>query len=153
MKRLISVLCVLSAFLTLCPFHALASDDSHSDENIILFNDGSYIVVELSENLVRATNTKTQTKTSKYYNSNDVLQWTVVLTGTFTYNGTTSSCTASNCSITISNDNWYTISKASGKSGNTATADVTMGYKLLGITTTKKTLNMTLTCDKDGNFS
>lgn len=40
-----------------------------------------------------------------------------------------------------------------GKSGNTATADLVMGRKFLGITVQKETLNMTLTCDANGNLS
>ena len=80
-------------------------------------------------------------------------QWRAVLTGRFTYDGNTATCTSSSCSVTVVNDAWYVVSKSTSKSGNSALGDLTMGRKFLGITIEKKTINMKLTCDKNGTLS
>ena len=87
------------------------------------------------------------------YNSADELLWKAVLTGTFTYNGTSATCTASSCNVIIYDSDWHEISKSATKSSNTASASVTMGRKFLGITIDKETFYLSLSCDKNGVLS
>ena len=108
------------------------------------------MVQELFVVQTRASGTKTGSKSDTYYANDGSAVWKVTLTGTFSYTGTSATCTSSNASVTIYNSNWYTISRSANKSGNVATSSVTMGYKTLAITTSRETSNLTLTCDKNG---
>ena len=105
------------------------------------------------ESASRSSGTKSGRATYNYYDSNGARGWTAVLNGTFTYTGSSATCTASNCNITIYDSAWYTVSKSASKSGNSATAAVTMGKKLLGVTVTRVPVDLILTCDANGNLS
>ena len=153
MKKLTKlIVCVLLLAFVL-PNVAQATAVKEQTQQIICFEDGSYITVEISEIETRANSTKSGKKTYVYNSSSGDEQWRAVLSGTFTYTGTTATCTASSGSVTIANDAWYTVSKTSSKSGASAILDLTMGRKFLGITVEKKAINMKLTCDKNGNLS
>lgn len=150
MKRLFC--CVLSLLLIIgmLPYHANAAGNNIET---IYFQDGSYLVTEIITNGSRASGNVTGSKPSAYYDSEGVIQWRVTLTGSFTYNGSSATCTSSSANVTIYDSTWYTISKTTGKSGNTATASVTMGKKAVGVTVAKVPISMTLECDADGNLS
>lgn len=147
MKRLFSLI------LTICLIASLPIYSSPAEEEVIYFDDGSYIVITVESISTRASGTKSGSKTLKYTGSDGELEWKAVLSGTFTYNGTSATCTSSSCNVTIYASNWYEVSKTVTKSGNTASASVTMGRKVLGITVEKETYPLSLSCDKDGNLS
>lgn len=149
-KQLTGLLVLLLAFAF--PVSAMAAPTQAAPE-VIYFEDGSYITVSLSEAQTRASGTKSGNKTYRYYDSNDVELWRAVLTGTFTYTGSSATCTASSCNVTISNSAWYVVSKTATKSGNKALADLTMGKKVLGITISKKSVSMQLACSANGTLS
>ena len=153
MKRRLILIVLILFFITTLPINAFAKVCVSETENIIYFDNGSYITIEIVSTNTRATSTKTGTKIYTYRNSDGVEQWKATLSGTFTYNGTTSSCTASSCSVSIAKTNWYVVSKSASKSGNSATAALTMGRKLLGVTVEKTDATIRLTCDKNGNLS
>ena len=114
--------------------------------------DGDYIVATLIPAVSRATQVKG--KEYVYYSSADVAEWVMTLTGTFTYDGRTSTCTSSRCTVTIYDDSgWELISKSASKSGNTVYAEATFGKIIGGITVSRPSYEITLTCDKDGNMS
>lgn len=121
--------------------------------DVYYFDDGSYITVHLEESTFRAGGVKTGNKTYTYWDSNGTAEWKAVLTGTFSYTGSSATCTTCTCSVTIYDSAWYQVSKTTGKSGATATANVTMGYKFLGVTTKTVPVTITLTCDPNGNLS
>lgn len=150
-KRIISALLVLVLVLSFIPC-AFATERVNETE-VIYFEDGSYITFTIEEIGTRASGTKTGTKACTYTDSDGDVNWQAVLTGTFSYTGTSATCTASSCSITIYNDAWYTVSKSATRSGNTASAAITMGRKVLGITVTKKDYQWSLSCDNNGNLS
>lgn len=135
------------------PVHA-AEEEITTSTVVEYFDDGSYIVTTITEevNNTRAT-TKTGSKTSTYKNSDGEIQWTYKVTGTFSYTGSSSTCTAVSDSYSISNNNWHMSSHSCSKSGNTANGTVTMKYKVLGITTDTVTRNVTLTCSATGVLS
>lgn len=153
MKRTISLLLILVAVLSFLPLGTANAEQNSEQKEIIPLEDGAYIEVTIESVATIASGTVTKNKNYTYYTSDGSVEWKITLTGTFIYNGTTSTCTASSCSVTIYNSNWYAVSKSTTKSGNTAYATVTMGLRYLGITVTKQTYNITLTCDKDGNVS
>ena len=151
MKRIVSLSIALIMMASLVSVTCFAASDSET--KVTYFEDGSYLVETIEESRTRASGTKTGTKTQTYYGSDGESAWKAVLTGTFTYTGSSATCTASSVSVTIYDTSWYTISKSASRSGNTASATVTMGCKLLGVTIDKVTTTPTLTCDKDGNLS
>lgn len=115
--------------------------------------DGGYIITTTQETETRATNSKTGTRVKSRYTSNDVLEWQIILRGVFTYTGTTSTCTASSIAVNIYDSNYVKKSSSSSKSGNTAKGSATISKKVLGVTVSTNTYNLTLSCDKDGNLS
>jgi len=146
MKRFsIFILAILITMGTF-PFDVAAAKKDSDTSEIIMLADGDYIVVTLIPAVSRATQVKG--KEYVYYNSADVAEWVMTLTGTFTYDGRTSSCTSSRCTVTIYDDSgWELVSKSATKSGNTAYGRaVFSGPNGLSVP-----VNLTLTCDKDGN--
>ena len=125
----------------------------YTDTETIYLEDGSYIDIEIVVRESRALNTKNASKTYNYRSASGDLQWSGKVTGTFEYNGTTSTCTSSICTVTITNTSWYTMSKSANKSGNRAYGYLTMGRDMLGVRVQTENLTMTLTCDKDGKLS
>lgn len=152
-KRFWAILLLLAFAFSLFPVQALGIEQFTVSKEVIWLEGGESLTITISESTSRASGTKTGAAEYLYSGSDGVAKWKAVLTGTFTYNGTTSTCTASSCSVTIYDTSWYNISKSASKSGNTATATVTMGLKVLGVTVSKPTYDLTLTCDKDGNLS
>lgn len=126
---------------------------STSDLDIIYLEDGGYIMVELNTNSNTARTTISKSKVVTRYSGDDEMQWQIRLSGSFTYNGSSAGCSSCNCTVTIYNNIWYTESKTSWANGNTANATVVMARELLGVTVKRETVDLTLTCDKNGNFS
>ena len=152
MRRMIALLISLAVYIA--PLFVAANAVEASDEVCVwYFDDGSYITETFSIIRSRASGSITGTKTRNYYDSEGTLDWKVDLTGSFTYTGTSATCTSSTCNVTIYGSSWYTVSKSSGKSGNTATASATMGEKLLGVTVRQVPVSLSISCDKDGNLS
>ena len=152
MKKYICFMLIAAIFMLSMPTCAFAQDMPKQSE-IIPLEDGSYILVELSEgsNVTRATTTRSKTYTR--YNGADEIQWRASLSGTFTYDGRTADCTSCNCSVVIYNDIWYEISRTSWADENIAKATLEMGEKFLGVTVNRETHNISLVCDRYGNVS
>ena len=150
------ILCTMFAFFVivcLSPCAAFAAETVAVNEDVVYFEDGSYIVTIAEEIVSRASGIKTQTKSRTYYDSNDVAEWKITLTGIFSYNGSSATCTESTCSVDVYASNWYLISKTAEKSSNIASCTVTLGKTFLGITISKPVHTLTIVCDKDGNFT
>jgi hypothetical protein len=75
------------------------------------------------------------------------------LTGTYTYNGVTSSCINAVTNVTFYKPNWVVVSENTSHSGNTASTNVVLGYNVLGTVVPFANVNLSLSCDKDGNLS
>lgn len=150
MKRIVS--CLLMAIFMLNVMSQIGNAEENTAE-IIVFEDGSYLTIEIIHDIIRASGNKTANKVHTYYDSANSAQWKTVLTGSFSYTGSSSSCTASSVSTTIYDSSWYVISERASKSGNTATASVTMGDKLAGVTVTRIPVHLSLSCDANGNLS
>lgn len=122
------------------------------------FDDGSYIVTTITEepavSFARAGNTKTGSKTSKYYSSSGTAMWYVTVNGTFSYNGSTATCTNASVTAGSYSASWKINSKSSKHSGSSAsgTAKATM-YDTYGNYVKSATKTVTLTCSKTGTLS
>lgn len=152
MRRCISLFLLAALLLTTFSIHGFASEimEEHVVER---FEDGSYMTEWITVSQTRASGTKTGTKDKVYYNENGEAEWKVAISGTFSYTGSSATCTSASSSVTIYNSDWYTISKSASKSGNTATANVTMGEKLLGVKVDEVSTSVSLKCDANGNLS
>lgn len=150
MKRFSCTILIAIVIISLLSVHVNATETS---ENIFYMDDGSYIIAYTEELGTRASTSKTGKRIFEYYNNNDEMQWKATLTAKYLYTGTTATCTSSQCDVTVYNSDWYVVDKSSGMLGGKATADITMGRKVLGVTVEKKNVSMSLTCDANGNLS
>ena len=148
MKKIISVILAAVLFCNFYPMYGQAAE-----KDTIYFADGSYATVEIVNVESRTSGSKTGRKTYTYYNSDSVAQWKVSLTASFTYNGSSATCTDSDISVVLYNSNCYVISRSSGKENNIARGYATIGRRLLGVTVDEKSTSLTLTCDANGNLS
>lgn len=115
--------------------------------------DGGYIITTTEELGTRATKTKIGSRTQSKYDSNNTLEWQIVLRGEFTYTGSTASCTAVTIAVNIYNTTYSKVSSSSSRSGNTAYGTAVIAKKALGITISTDTYNLSLSCDANGNFT
>lgn len=150
MRRLFSLFLSVVLLLSMAGT-VFASENSTSE--IIYLENGSYLVIETVQSMSRSANTTSGFTRITHISESGETRWRAILTGTFTYDGTTATCTESSVTTYVYADNWYEISKTAGKSGNTATGSVTMGRTVLGITVAQETYNMTLTCSPNGTLS
>ena len=151
--RLISFFLLLS--LLVSSIYAFEDQDrTVISVTTILHEDGSRdIITILAYDTGRTTNTITGSVIRDNYSSENELVWRVKLTGTFTYDGTTSSCTDAYTTITFYKSGWSVLAENTGHTGCTASTNVMLGKNVLGVVLHAATVNLTLTCDKDGNLS
>ncbi|MDR0519773.1 MAG: hypothetical protein LBG82_06960 [Clostridiales Family XIII bacterium] len=162
MKKILSVIFIVLAMCSM-PIAALADGSenyavpSGKITNVVYQNDGSYFVTTIAETkspaLRASTTTKTSSKITTYYGSSGNTLWYVKVTGTFSYNGSTSSCTASTVTAAAPASNWSISSTSASKSGNQATASATANrYNGLTVVQTVSR-TVTLTCSSNGTLS
>lgn len=95
-----------------------------------------------------STRTITKTKTATMKAADGTALWSVSITGTFTYDGTTSKCiSCSHTAMTYVNS-WRITSVTSHKSNNSATAIAIAMHE-----TKQYSQAVTITCDKNGTIS
>lgn len=150
MKRLLSFLLILTMLLCVFPVHGSAVEKKLET---VYFDDGSYMTVEIITRGTRASGSTSGSKPYTYYDSTGSAQWKATISGSFTYNGSSATCTSSSVDVTIYDSAWYTISKSASKSGNAASASVTMGEKRGGVTVNRVPVSLSLSCDRTGNLS
>ena len=142
MKKLILSVCLIIGIASITTLPIQAEEYSYEE---------SIEVIE--ESITRTTSTKIAKKTGSYKNSSGTVLWSVTVTGTFSYNGSTSSCTKSVVSTHINNSRWSISKSSSSKSGNKATATAIAKCTSDGAVVSTVSKTVTLTCDKDGNLS
>jgi len=163
MKKIISIVLCMFLFVWLMSYGFAASADTGDEgENLLLIGetaiqeeDGSEILIQVYEEptLLRAGGSKSGQKSYTAKNSSGQVQWKFTVKGSFTYTGSSATCTSSSYTSSISNSEWSLKSASASKSGNKATATGTYIRKLLGITVDTKTVAPSLSCDKNGNLS
>lgn len=160
MKKIISIILVGILFCSLFSISTFAESpfndpDSGTIVEIEYLDNGDYIVTYLDDGEIYDDGSKatvTKTKTKKYLNSSGDTMWAVRVQGTFTYNGTSATCTKASHKATSYASSWTIISASHSKSGNHATATATARHTL---TTGYQdyTRSVTLTCSPTGVFS
>lgn len=151
MKRLFVLLTAFILVLSLFPVQAICASQPAEILEVIRYEDGSYLEITLESVQTRASSSVTKTKTYTYRDDENNAIWKASLTASFTYTGSSATCTSSSCTTTVYDSDWYLVSKSADRSGNTATADVTFGRKVLGVTVKKVSYTITMTCDANGN--
>lgn len=153
MKRFIRILSFLLVISLFVPGNAYAASKGYENCEIVYYDDGSYMVIETTYIDTRATSTRVGYRTYTWYSAFNNEEWIATLSATFEYDKTTAVCLSSNCDVEIIDTNWRLESKSASKSGATATAQVTMQHKLLGITINTETIDLSLTCSPNGDFT
>lgn len=151
-KKMVSMALACLMVICLLPLQAGAAE---SVEKVTRYEDGSYtvITVQTESAVTRATNYRNGSKDFRHYDSGNTLRWKATLTATFSYNGSSATCTAVNSfNVTIYNSDWSVGSKSTSRSGNTAYGYLTMNRKIVG-GTQGVPVTVTLSCDKNGNLS
>ncbi len=152
-------LCIMVAVILLLstPNTSLAFDNNSNTKGmttIEYLENGDYIettIVIIDTQPTRGT--ITGTKTSTYKNSSNEALWSVSVTGTFVYSG--SSCTCANAtgeSHSYSSD-WTVSYPSIIRSGNTATSTATGKKYLYGVVVQTRILSVTLSCSNTGVLS
>ena len=157
MKKLLSVfLAVIIIFSTLTVSVFASDDEIVISETTEQFEDGSYLIVTLTEEKssnLRATSTKTGSKTFTLYNSNDEKLLVMKLTATFSYTGSSATCTNVAPTFTVYNSNWRVTKSTGTKSGNKGIGDFTAKQYVLNVPINTKDVTITITCSNTGVLS
>lgn len=151
MKRMTTVLLAMLMLVVMCPTNAFAGEVA-TDQYVEYFEDGSYIVTELKTSGISTftASTKNYSKSASYYNSDNEKEWTVTLSGTFSYTGSSATCTKATKSYKIYDDHWKVTSSSASKSGNKATGNFTVKRYLAGIPIRTVNKTLTITCSNSG---
>lgn len=151
MRRILSAILIL--FLVPSLFlNVLAANDT-AEADILYLEDGSYICIEIFSADLRVAERKIGHKTYTFYNEDSEEQWSATLTGSFTYTGTSVTCTSASCSVKITETVWSVESKSTERNGNAAIAKLIMKQSKLGASAIYDDITIKLTCDKNGNLS
>lgn len=166
MKRVMSTVFILLLIVLPLSLSVSASGNGSEeqilgDHEVVYFEDGSYAIVTISEDPVlsdsqsstKAAQTKSGSKSISFYSSNNVIQWTVTVSGTFSYDGSSATCTASSVSSVIYVNDWKVTSAVASKSGNKAIGDFTVKRYVLLIPVQTETVKLTLACSASGALS
>ena len=146
MKRVVSVLMLVFFLFSALPMAGAA--EAVSEERIEL-GDGYYLIAETFQSGTRASKSVSGSKPYTCYDSAGTALWKVTLDGTFTYTGSSATCTASSISTTIYDSSWSTGSKSASKSGNKATGSATMKKS----TVKSVPVSLSLSCSASGSLS
>lgn len=154
MKRAFLVLLILTMICcsVLCT-PVSASTLTESKTTIEYLENGDYIETIITWETSPTRASKKASKTANYKGSGDTTLWSITVTGTFTYNGSTSSCTACSHSSQSYNSLWTINSVSSSRSGNTATATGTATLQLPLVAPKTYSMSVKLTCSANGTLS
>lgn len=154
MKRLLSFVLTISILSLCCCGYCFAYSYNPKETSVVYFEDGSYMVIEVTvNNISRITNSTSGQKCLSYYSESDVIQWSATIRGTFSYNGSSATCTNADIVYTVHDSSWKITSATSSESGNKAIGDITAKSYVLGIPVQTVNRTVTLTCSASGVLS
>lgn len=151
MKKIVSILLSLVTLLSVS-LTALAADTPQimTNREVITFDNGDYATIEtIIDDVSVMSNeraSRSSSKTYTYRNSAGSTLWSFTLKASFSYNGS-SSVTRASTSYSISNSSWSCDDHYATESGNTA-----YGYGSFSSSIQSKDVELSLTCDKNGNI-
>lgn len=151
MKKIILFLLTMIMMLSIVP---IASATQESSNYIEYLDDGSYLVVSIeSGGISRITNTKTAKKTITHKESDGEILWSATLKGSFSYDGSSATCTSSNITYSVTNNAWKITSATATESENKSLGNIIAKKYTLGIPfkTIEKTI--TIACSANGTIS
>ena len=153
MKKILTI--IFTLLLGLTPINTFALENNVESRTIEYLGDGIYVetTIESPSISTYATNTVTKTKTNKYKDSSGAILYTVSITGTFKYTGTSSTCTNATVQATAPASRWEVFSKSASKSGNKATGKATVKQYYDGTVIQTQYPSVTLTCSSTGVLS
>lgn len=124
------------------------SDQIIISQTVVNLGNGCYFVETISvPSIQTCSNTKTGTKTATYVLSGTAI-YSISVTGTFTYDGSTSKATSASGSIAAHVDG---VTLNSGNAYTSGTSAIAVGSVKYNGATLQKTVR--LTCDKNGTLS
>ena len=141
------------------PVFADGKTEFHAEDGytVVNYTNGSCTVItpvtDADSDVDPQRGTITRSKSAYHYESNGSLAWGFTLTATFSYNGSSASCTQASYSKSINNSSWSFSNGSATRSGHTATGRGAFTKKILGITIQTIPVTLTLTCDPNGNVS
>ena len=151
MKRFSAMLVCLILMINMMAIPGFATEVPNTiiiSQTITRISDDSYYIETISVPTTQLyDNTKIGTKTAAFVVSGTTI-FSISVTGTFSYDGTSSEATSASGSITAYVDGVTLKSRSAYTSGASAIATGSVTY--VGITLQK---TVTLTCDKNGNLS
>lgn len=152
MKKILLSFLVLG--MTIMPINASALEENKV-VTIEYLDDGTIVETILEETpiLLYTEGTKSGKKTRNYKNAAGKILYSVIVKGTFKYNGNTSSCKSAEVVATVSVADWKVVSKSASKSGNKAIGKATMKHYYNGAAIQTTYPSVTLSCDKNGKLS
>ncbi|WP_095175886.1 MULTISPECIES: hypothetical protein [Blautia] len=156
MSKIKKVLGIMLGVMLLCSQALLVSAapvDTVNVERQYLEN-GDYIETVISEYPIAsyASNSKSGSKTSTYYNSDDVALWYVKVTGSFTYTGSSVRCTGASVSADSYSSYWGISNRSSSYSGNIATAKATGTHYFGNAVVERVNETVNLSCSVNGSL-
>ncbi len=152
MKKIVALFTLFCVIVF--PTNIYASSNPNITISQEYLKDGAHITTVIREGAsTQAASTKRATKTTSYVSSDNTVAWSVSVTGTFKYNGSTSSCTAATVATSSNSSYWSIVSSSASKSGNSATATAAAKQVFAGITLQTVSKSVTLSCDKNGKLS
>ena len=130
--------------------HAVESEQNTS---YTYLGNGIYLETIIEENIsLFSTQTKSGSKTLNFKNAGNIL-FSIKVSGTFTYTGSSSTCTSSGVTTSVTDSAWKITSQSASKSGNRAIGYATAKRYLLGFVVETRNETATLTCSATGVLS
>lgn len=150
MKRFVS-LTIITLILLFCI--NIVAFGYYEDEQFA--ENDFYIVVTFteSEDVFRASGTKTGSKTITGYNDDNEKLWDATIHCSFSYTGSSATCTAASITYNEYSSKWKITSATTTRSGNTATGNITAKKYVLGIPVQTVEETISITCSADGTLS
>lgn len=151
-KRFISILTIPAILFCILP-QSVSAEATDNSTIVIPTEDGGYLTITTTIYESRATNSKSGTRSAAYTSADGLVCWTFVLGGTFSYNGSTATCTNTYDKVNIYDEDFHEISSSSWANGNKACGSAEIVLKVLGITVNTWTPSLTLTCSPTGTIT
>ena len=159
MKKLVALIVIVSMILTLAKgteSKAGTVSRNDGDEQILsieYLENGGYVITTI-ENITENNRSQvTKSKKKTFYSSAGVAEWAVKVKGTFTYDGTTSSCLSDSVTTYVYSGGWSITNSSSSHYSNVASASATAVIRdSSGAVFIRETMNVSLTCSANGEF-
>ena len=156
MKKILSILLIVVILFAMQSIFVFA--ETVNTPTVEDLGNGYYTITVIENipspnTLFAASTSTTKSKTTYFKNKNNETLWYVKVTGTFTYDGTTSRCLSVTPAAQSYVSAWKTSDLTGNKSLNTATASAVGKLYADGVVVQTVARSVTLTCSSTGVFS